>query len=344
MPLPHLMLAFALAPIIFEWHKDAVDVHGVPSAVAVEDHSARFRLSVSGKDIAIPGRFEVSGATLRFRPRFPLQEGISYEARYGEVASTHVIPRVERAPTARVEQIYPTASYLPSNQLKLYVHFSSPMSRDEAWQRIHLIDDSGKEVNLPFLEIEEELWDPECRRLTVLFDPGRIKRGLVPHNEVGPALVEGRRYKIVVDREWLDANGTPMVAAFEKSFHVSPADRTPPTLADWKINAGKSLVVDLPEPMDSALLQRLIWVTDPKGNRLDGDVHLENEETRWVFKPAQPWSPGKYQLVVGTILEDLAGNRIDRPFDVDSFERVEMRLTTKTRAIPFTVGPAAAPR
>lgn len=344
MPLLHLMLAFALAAITFEWHRDAVEVHGVPEAASVRDMAGQFRVSVAGKDIAIPGSYAVSGSSVRFRPRFPLQDGMAYEARWGSVTGTHTIPKIVRTPSARVETIYPTSSTLPANQLKLYLHFSASMSRGEAWRRIHLVDDAGKEVALPFLEIEEELWDREAKRLTVLFDPGRIKRGLVPHNEVGPALVVGRQYKIVVDKEWPDANGTPLAGGFVKAFAVSAADRTPPTIANWKVKAGASLVVDIPEPMDAALLQRLLWVLDAKGERVDGEIRLENEETRWVFTPAAEWTAGKYQLVVGTILEDLAGNRIDRPFDVDSFERVEMRLTTKTKSIPFTVEPTAAPK
>jgi hypothetical protein len=340
----HWTLAFALAAITFEWRRDAVEVHGVPDAASVRDLPARFRVSVAGKDIAIPGSYEVKGSTVRFRPRFPLQDGLAYEARWGDVRATHTILKIMRTPSARLEQMYPTAEVLPANQLKLYLHFSEPMSRGEAWRRIHLVDDAGKEVSLPFLEIEEELWDREAKRLTVLFDPGRIKRGLVPHNEVGPALVEGREYKIVVDREWPDAHGTPLVEGFVKKFMVGPADRKPPTLANWKVQAGRSLVVDIPEPMDAALLQRLIWVLDPRGERVEGEIRLENEETRWVFTPSAPWVAGKYQLVVGTILEDLAGNRIDRPFDVDSFERVEMRLTTKTKSIPFSVAPESAPK
>ncbi|MBS1827249.1 MAG: hypothetical protein JST93_18175 [Acidobacteria bacterium] len=344
MPLLHWTLAFALAAITFEWRRDAVEIHGVPDPSSVRDLASQFRVSVAGKDIAIPGAYDVSGNTVRFRPRFPLQDGLTYEAHWGATTNTHTIPKIVRTPSTSVAQIYPTSSTLPANQLKLYLHFSASMSRGEAWRRIHLIDDAGKEVSLPFLEIEEELWDREARRLTVLFDPGRIKRGLVPHNEVGPALVEGRQYKIVIDREWPDATGTPLTAAFTKTFTVTPADRTPPTLTNWRIQTGTSLTVDIPEPMDSALLQRLIWIVDPKGERVDGDIRLANEETRWIFTPSTSWAPGKYQLIVGTILEDLAGNRIDRPFDVDSFERVEMRLTTKTKSIPFTVPSAATPK
>ena len=71
----------------------------------------------------------------------------------------------------------------------------------------HLLDAAAKEVDLPFLELEQELWDSSGKRFTLFFDPGRIKRGLKPREEVGPALEEGKSYTFVVDRAWHDAQG-----------------------------------------------------------------------------------------------------------------------------------------
>jgi hypothetical protein len=41
--------------------------------------------------------------------------------------------------------------------------------------------------------------------------------------------------------------------------------------------------------------------------------------------------------VVNTAIEDLAGNSVGRPFDIDTFERVTEHLTTNTIPLPFTV-------
>ena len=68
-------------------------------------------------------------------------------------------------------------------------------------------------------------------------------------------------------------------------------------------------------------------------------MSVTNDERRWTMQPETAFAPGNYKLVVGTMLEDLAGNRIDRKFDVDTFERVEMRNVQKTKEIPFTVAP-----
>ena len=44
-------------------------------------------------------------------------------------------------------------------------------------------------------------------RLTLLLDPGRIKRGVRPLEEIGGALQVGRTYTLVIDDAWPDAKG-----------------------------------------------------------------------------------------------------------------------------------------
>jgi hypothetical protein len=96
-------------------------------------------------------------------------------------------------------QVYPTSSKLPENHLRFYVHFSAPMSRGEAYEHLRLLRKNGEPVYLPFLEIGEELWDKSGMRLTLLFDPGRVKRGLKPREENGPVLEEGEEYTLVIE-------------------------------------------------------------------------------------------------------------------------------------------------
>jgi hypothetical protein len=215
----------------------------------------------------------------------------------------------------------------------MYIHFSAPMSRGEAYRQVRLLEDEGREVELPFLEIDQELWDPSGRRLTLLFDPGRIKRGLVPHNEAGPALRPGARYTLVIDRGWADASGTRTIEPFRKDFTVIAADRDPPDPAGWKIAAPQAgtrapLVIEFPDPMDHALLGSLLTV-----ERVAGAVSISESETRWSFTPEKPWPGGEYRLAFDTALEDLAGNRINRPFDVDVFERVDRRIRREVRTV-----------
>jgi hypothetical protein len=293
---------------------------------------------------AMAGSHSYENGDLVFRPRYPLAPGVRYRAAYGGLSAEFALPKPDLTPVTRVERVYPTTSRLPENQLKFYVHFSSPMSFGEAYRHLKLLDAGGRAIELPFLEIDEELWDREQRRLTVLFDPGRVKRGLVPHDEVGPPLEAGKRYTLVVDRNWRDAAGRRLVADYRKEFQVVEADRATPDPAGWRVTAPRAggreaLAIGFGEPLDRALMERLLHVEDAGGRRVAGTVEIDREETRWRFTPEAPWRAGEYQVVAGAWLEDLAGNRLDKVFDVDTWERVERRIAQEFRKVPFRVAP-----
>ncbi|HKE22359.1 MAG TPA: Ig-like domain-containing protein, partial [Bryobacteraceae bacterium] len=207
-------------------------------------------------------------------------------------------------------------------------------------RRTHLLDEAGKELPAVFLP-GEELWDPRFQRLTMTFDPGRIKRGLRSNTSMGPPLVEGRRYSLVIDRDWPDARDVPMVEGFRKSFRVGPGERTPPNPAQWRLSAPGAgttapLAVDFPKPMNYVLLQRMLRIADARGS-VSGTASVERSETRWLFTPRAAWKPGDYRLVVDTAIEDLAGNRIGQAFDIDVFERVTERITGSTITLAFRI-------
>ena len=97
------------------------------------------------------------------------------------------------------------------------------------------------------------------------------------------------------------------------------------------------LVVSIPEPLDHALMRRAIGVEDEAGRRVDGEVEIGNWETRWTLTPSQPWVAGAHSLVVLSILEDLAGNKIGTPFEIDVFEQVDEKTTGEQFRIPFEI-------
>ena len=296
----------------------------------------------------LAGAYEAQGRDIAFEPRYPPSPGVAYraECRRGDgppIVAVFEIPEQDRTPTTSVERIYPSADELPENLLKFYVHFSAPMSRGYVYERVRLLDENGARVELPFLEIDEELWDANYQRLTLLFDPGRIKSGLVPNQEVGTALEAGRAYTLQIDAGWPDAEGKRLKRSFEKRFKVVAGDADPPDPKTWKVSvpAGGSepVALDFPEPLDQALLSRVISVTTALGEAVPGQVEISRGETRWSFTPDSPWEPGRYRIEAMTILEDLAGNSLNRPFEVDVFEKVEDRIIGKTASIPFSVGP-----
>ena len=51
---------------------------------------------------------------------------------------------------------------------------------------------------------------------------------------------------------------------------------------------------------------------------VSGKAAIGPGETEWRFQPDRPWKAAEHQLVINMALEDLAGNRIGRPFDVET--------------------------
>jgi hypothetical protein len=207
-----------------------------------------------------------------------------------------------------------------------------------------LRDGAGKDVTFPFVDLAEELWDPSGQRLTILFDPGRLKTGLRPREELGPILHPGETYTLVIDRGWLDAAGQPLVTDYRKTFRAGPTDSQPPDPAQWKIGVPgpgtrDPLVLTFPEPLDHAMLMRVLAVVDEAQQPVPGDVAVEAGETRWRFTPESPWRAGRYQVTIDKDLEDLTGNSVGRPFEVDLFEKIERKTVVETVSLPFQVGP-----
>lgn len=292
------------------------------------------------------GTWRVVGDRLRFEPRFPFEPGVQYRAEFRPARATPIVstfripPRVS-APTTTVVQIYPTADVLPENQLKFYVQFSAPMSRGRVYEHIHLRDANGRDIELPFLELDEELWDPAMTRLTLLIDPGRIKRGVKPLEDIGAVFEQGQSYSLIVAATCEDAASQPLRADYEKKFRIGPADRVPPDPVRWKITAPKAdssdaLVVAFDEPMDHALAVRLITV-ETSARPVAGEARLINGDSRWIFRPAHRWQRGQHRLVVATTVEDLAGNNIGKSFEVDLAAGMQRRLECATVNVAFAV-------
>lgn len=295
------------------------------------------------------GSYRVEGETLRFLPKYPIEPGVTYRAvlmppgHPTPILAELAVPERRVISSTKVTRVSPTAGVLPENLLKFYVEFSAPMGRGGAYEHLTLLNGQGKPIDLPFLELGEELWAPGGRRFTILFDPGRIKSGLRPREEAGPVLEAGQSYTLVIDQAWRDASGAPLVSSFRKAFRVGPADHEPPDPALWGIEppepgARKPLVVTFPEPLDRAMLARVLGVSGPRGEGIPGTVSVSDDERGWSFEPEQAWKSGEYRLLVDRSLEDRAGNTIGRPFEVDVFETVDRVTTPEIVSRSFRVG------
>jgi hypothetical protein len=301
---------------------------------------------------AMLGSWAVEREVLRFVPRYRLARGVRYRAVLRPAAlpggagqkpveAELSLPRPKAQPTTVVTRVYPSKDHLPENLLKFYLHFSAPMSQGDSYRHVSLLDGGGKPIDLPFLELGQELWDPDGTRFTLLFDPGRIKRGLKPREDLGPVLEKGKRYTLVIDRAWRDAEGNPLKESYRKTFTVTAPVEAPLDVKTWKVKpptAGTRapLRVSFPAPLDHALLHRLLWV-EAGGKKVPGRVSVEQDETVWLFTPEHPWAAGAHDLAAGTSLEDLAGNNIGRPFEVDVLRPVQRQVKAETVKVPFAV-------
>ena len=282
---------------------------------------------------AIAGTYEVQQQAISFVPHFPFAAGVAYHARFdpGELGFSPSAPVLtlafelpvrESVTSTTVLGIYPSADTLPDNLLRFYVLFSTPMQRFSADAEIALLDTEGREVPDVLYRAPVELWDRNMRCLTVLLDPGRLKRGVGPHRDLGPPLVSGREYMLQVGQGMRDAAGRALGVVHRKRFTVNEAVREPVALRDWTIalpsNASRApLTLTFPRPLDWAMLQHSIRVL-AGAKVIEGRIETDLHETRWRLTPDAAWEPGRYRIEVAPDLEDPCGNDLlaafDRPF------------------------------
>lgn len=276
---------------------------------------------------AVLGSYKTTKNGFTFKPRFGLEPGVTYRAKLSlpgedEQSQVFAIPAVVPEEPTKIINVYPTGKKLPVNLLRFYLHFSAPMTQGDSYRHLHLYDQTGEEVENPFLELPQELWSGDGRRLTLLLDPGRVKQGLKPREQSGPVLVPGRRYTLQIDSDWQDMYGQPLKKSFKRTFTTIKPDVTQPDPKTWKIEPPKAetrdpFTVQFDEPLDHAMLERVLGVENAKQQEIPGEIRVDRGETRWRFVPEEPWKAGTYRFTIRTNLEDRVGNSIARPFEVD---------------------------
>lgn len=261
---------------------------------------------------------------LRIVPRFELQSGTAYVLSLDLAGQTHRFNILAPAPDVTIPTLIaftPSQAVIPENTLRVYLHFSEPMARGQLRDVVRLFEGDGTEVVSPFLTLGPELWDNSQTRVTLLFDPGRIKQGVGPNAEVGPPLEEGRTYRLVVSGEMESALGNILGQEVSVSFRVGPAERRPIDPADWQVLAPPAaspapLTIAFDRILDSAAVARLLVLRDPFGDVVPGFV--ETDGGGWSITPEEPWDLGTYSLVIDPALEDVSGNRPSIAFDAEA--------------------------
>ena len=288
------------------------------------------------------GQLVRDGDDVCFVPRYAFVDGTPYAVFVdGVEVATVVRPQAHERPSTEVLAIFPTAAVVPRNLLRFYVWFSTAMSEGDAAGHIRLVDDDGAAIPGALLPSQHELWDVDRRRLTVLLDPARIKRGLVAHREAGYPLETGGCFRLAVDPGFSDARGIPLREPAERRYAVGGDERRRVEPDRWALSIPSAdsldpIVVTFDRPLDHGLLARCIHVVGPDGGIVRGFRDIGPEEKSWSLAPDAPWTLGSYDVVVDPILEDLAGNSVARVFDRDLTRAKDDPHATQPVRLGFT--------
>lgn len=269
---------------------------------------------------------------------------------------------LEAPPLVRIEPDY---GAVPANHLKFYLQFAGPMERGSVFQYLRLIeiDEKAKEiaeVPEPFREVE--LWDETFTRLTLWFHPGRQKPGVNLNVEIGPVLEEGKHYALEISGDWPTESGESLSEKpiFHRFFAL-PMDERQTDPAEWQIVGGGVMVCnDLLDPVSLSKFLRLetaqgepvigikFHVSTGAGKYLGWlpksisgktpDALIDRFGKTQLTAPAS-LSPGRYRLVIDPKLEDLAGNSIARPFNLDLRKKPDFKERKDPVSIPFEIPP-----
>jgi hypothetical protein len=319
-------------------HADATNASYEQLVVFVEDGGDGYGPN------AVQGRHTVEGDYLVFSPYFPFERGMTYVVRTNRVEGysyqSFVLGEKPIVNQAKVVRIYPSGSQLPENLLRFYIYFNTPMQRGQALKHIQLIDSTGNIDHHVFMEFKQELWSPDGKRLTILFDPGRIKRGVSTNMELGSALLEDNQYHLTISTAWQDVYGQPLSEKTMKEFVVVKAYRqhlkaNRLQIDKPKANSDDTLSIHFDRVMDHALVQSMIQIRDEERNLIVGRWITLEQEQLIQFIPEKNWQTGRYQIVIDSRLEDVAGNNLqtmldqiesDKENNIDSHQTIDFKV------------------
>ncbi|WP_235297341.1 Ig-like domain-containing protein [Portibacter marinus] len=274
--------------------------------------------------LEVIGNYKRDSSTITFKPLIPFMKNGFYTAVCGEAVKTWSVSFPDDYIIGEVQAIYPSTSDIPSNILKFNVHFSKPMM-EIAYEWISIIDEKGEEVERAILDEIPELWNEDRTQLSLWIEPGRTKRGLGPNEKLGPVFQPGQNYILRVSGEIRDREGIKLATNYDKEFKVITADRQSPDFEKWsvestKVNGKVGLKIIFDEVMDVASTLDAFSVQGIKGF-----WSIQDGERAILFEPEVSLSPGQYKIEVNPLIEDIAGNNLERPFDRDLTQNLETR-------------------
>ncbi|WP_395747748.1 Ig-like domain-containing protein [Prosthecobacter sp.] len=286
------------------------------------------------------GSVAKTGDGVVFTAALPLVAGESYRVEIKSADGSWSERRLKfslPAAAAPTVGISPVPTQLPANALKLYLQFSQPMEQGVFLERISLHQQDGSVVQGAFRETE--LWSPDGRRLTLWLHPGRQKTGVNLNSDEGPVLQEKQKYSLRIAPSWRSAQGVELGKEAVFALTAGAVDHATPNPGRWQIRVPQAgtrdpLKVTFDEPLDPAMLASALKVRCAEAD-VAGTVALALDARTWYFIPAEPWVAGKGAIIVDPLLEDLAGNNLLGPFEVDRDVPVN---PVEVRPLSFEIG------
>ncbi len=297
--------------------------------------------------VAVAGKYALEDNLLSFTPAFGFSADVNYVARIEWAQSQTLTPfsiaSNQATVPAAVIQIYPSGDVLPENVLRFYIHFSAPMKPGVAFDYVKLRDASGKADDSAFMRFKQELWNADRTRLTVLIDPGRVKREVPTNREIGPALVAGNQYTLSVDGGWPSVDGKSTLAPFTRKFSITDALRQRPDVNLWNANSPcfgtkEPLTLQFDRPFDRHLLNKSVHVTTANGQRIAGEIDVGAGERSLRFVPDESWDHRDLYLTADASLEDVAANNF-----LDLLDHVQGTKITEVPATTLAVNLRSCP-
>ncbi|MDT0558858.1 Ig-like domain-containing protein [Ichthyenterobacterium sp. W332] len=287
----------------------------------------------------VRGVFKKNVQNVTFVPEFPFLQNVIYVLKYSKGAVEFSIP-TENKNKPIVTQVYPTSNKLPVNLLRMYIQFSKPMKTINNLKHIKLFDAAGEEVKGVIFNNVYELWNDAQTQLTIIFDPARVKTGLIANEQLGRVLKPNQTYHLVINN-LQDVYGNSLKEPYTKTFSVIKEDIVSPDTDLWNIllpspNNKIALQVDFGNSIDMMSLLHRIRIYNSDNEIIKVSIHIGQEEKSIKFIQEEKWVKGNYTLKINSRLSDPSGNNLNGLFD-HAIGSLKNKQEGKIISLPITI-------
>lgn len=280
------------------------------------------------------GIYRLKGGLLVYQPAFSLD----YDTHY-IIEARDSLGRIYKKPyhiarpqygAFRVRDIFPKPRKLPENMLYFHISFTNPIAPKQGiFNKIHLLDARGKRLKEVWKKTE--IYYEEGHGLSLLLHPGRVKRGMLARKVLGPIFREGQSYRLLISAKVRNIYGKPLGRALHKDFIIGPPDYKF-VQPRWSIQfprkakTKQNLILTFRESLDHASILKGVKILDEEEKEVVGNwrLHKKNKES-YRFEPREKWAKKQYSILFTSLLTDLAGNSLNRLFEIIKNNKGEVR-------------------